>query len=133
VLGTGNRDIRQVTDPLEAARRCANVVFHPFHPNHELFDFVYKDLVGHFHAFQITTGKSHKASANAIMELEEKVGNATMLTFYFLVPSSMFPTFVTRPVKPAGVSCDIYHVSIPNPELERTQAIATDDDDDATN
>lgn len=119
ILGTGKHEIRQVIDPLAAAKSFVNILFHPISPKHELFDFVYQDFDGHFHFFQVTLGKKHTANSAAIKNVEEKVGDASKLSFYFLVPSSNFPKFVTDPVNPkekVGISCNIFHVSIPNPD-----------------
>ena len=123
-LGTGNTEMRQVTDPMNSAISCtrANVVFHPISPTNKLYDFLYKDSRGHFHVFQATVGIKHSANANAIQKLEVKAGGASKVKFYFLVPSSTFPKFFTEPVdpKPHGSFTNIFHVSIPNPTDEQS-------------
>ena len=116
-----------MVDPVDAAKKLANVVFHPISPIHELFDFLYQDSSGHFHVFQATIGKAHTANATKIRELEDKLGSPWSLSFYYLVPSSMFDKFVTTPTDPRRATekvkmpplCNIYHVSIPNPADEQ--------------
>ena len=128
-LGTEDMEMRQVIDPMNSAissTMMANIVFHPISPTNILYDFLYKDSSGHFHVFQATVGGKNSANADAIQELEVKARGASNLSFYFLVPASTFPSFVTNPVepkrKPEGSFKNIFHVSIPNPEDQRSGA-----------
>lgn len=118
-LGTGNKDIWQVADPPQAAADCENVVFHPLRPT--WFHFLYKDSAGHFHVFYASVSQwQTELDPAEIKDLEEKVGDASKLSIYDLVPSTMFPAFVTKPPNPSEVvdvevSCQVYYVSIPKP------------------
>jgi hypothetical protein len=91
-----------------------------------LIDFVYKDTDDVFHAFQATVGATHTANVDAIVELEESVGDPGKLRLYYVVPSDRFPNFSTDPVnprKPVGqrkkrgrptkhARCKIFHVMV---------------------
>ncbi len=119
-LGTGNKDVRAAADPIRAATTCSDVVFYPFNRMaNTLFDFLCTDSVGHFHVFKAVSGASHVVDVDQMKDLHDKVGGASKLSFYFLVQSTRFPSFVTDPPNPvqadAGISCHIYHISIRNP------------------
>lgn len=115
----GCTETREAMDLVEAARSVPNVVFHSTDENYPLIDFIYRDEAGHFHAFQATTSKKHKAQVDLITNLEKQVGDPTKLTLYYLVPSHIFGGFVTRPADPqSDVKCQILIVQIPDPNEE---------------
>jgi hypothetical protein len=123
VLLGGCGEIRSANDVVAAAKERSSVVFYPIDPAHKLIDFVYRDAADHVHAFQVTLARTHSADVDHIRKLERQVGgNPRMLSLYYLVPDIVFDRFVTRPVDPRnpgggieGATCNIYHVSIPNP------------------
>jgi hypothetical protein len=109
---------------IEAAKKTPNTVFYSTDQYLKLIDFVYRDYKNHFHAFQATIGKTHKATPKYIKELQKKVGGGKNLSLYYLVPAETFHGFVTHPVNPGikdeGITCDIYHVKVPKPNDEST-------------
>jgi hypothetical protein len=122
VLLGGCCEIRSARNIVAAAMERSLVVFYPIDPAQKLIDFVYQDSDGHVHAFQVTLAKTHSANLAGILELEQRVGNPGRLSLYYLVPDIIFDRFVTRPIDPRnpgrgteGARCNIYHVSIPNP------------------
>jgi hypothetical protein len=115
----GCASIRLVGDIVESAKaeNNTNVLFHSANRNNRLIDFIYRDEVGHFHAFQATLGKTHTANQNDIHDLEAQVGDPKHLSLYYLVPSDNFTTFLTTPTEPT-VKCEIFHVLFPDPNEE---------------
>ena len=111
--------MRLVGDIVESAKaeNNMNVLLHSANRNNRLIDFIYRDEVGHFHAFQATLRKTHPANQKAIHDLETKVGDPHLLSLYYLVPSDNFMGFVTKPAEPKA-ECEIFHVMLPNPNDE---------------
>ena len=98
------------------------LLFYSSDRRHPLFDFIYKDEKGHFHAFQATVGNTHSAKREHIQALERRVGGAAKLSLYYLVLPSKYDAFMTDPVDPRiqsekghKASCQVFHVVIPNP------------------
>jgi hypothetical protein len=120
-LGGGCTEVRLVGDIVDQAKKRTMVVFRSVNLNNDLVDFLYQDLNGHFHAFQVALAAKHTADVGGIVALEGKVGGHRKLTLYYLVPDSKFDEFLTDPVDPRnppsgeGAKCSIYHVSIPTP------------------
>jgi len=114
----GCNQIRLSTDILLAARSHPNVVFHSTNPTYNLFDFIYQDKDGHYHAFQATMGRTHNANVSMIQDFVAKIGDANA-SLYYLVPTENFNTFVTSPVEPTVEKCKIWHVLVPNPNDEK--------------
>jgi hypothetical protein len=56
-------------DIVEAAKaeNNTNVLFHSANRNNRLIDFIYRDEVGHFHAFQATLGKPTRRTKKTSM------------------------------------------------------------------
>jgi hypothetical protein len=118
----GCTEIRLVSDLFEAvaaskAETGSQILFYPANKSFPLIDFLYKDKKRHFHAFQVTLGRSHDPQVRDIKELEDAIGDASRLSIYFAVPSEHFPSFVTVPRDPkrAGALSNVFHVMIPNP------------------
>jgi hypothetical protein len=106
-------------DIVQAAGQNRNVVFHSVdRRKQKLIDFIYCDANSHFHAFQVTIGKTHTANIDHIKQLQQKAGGGNQLSLYYLVPSQNFSQFVTTPVEPQldnDISCEILHVYVPDP------------------
>ena len=93
-------------------------LFHSCNPNQPLIDFIYKDKVGHFHAFQATTGVKHTIQKKLARDLRAQLGNVT-LSIYYLTPAENFNKFVTAPANPeTDELTTIWHILIPNPNEE---------------
>jgi len=115
----GCSESRWANDIVSSAKANPKIVFHSLDSRHELYDFAYTDSEG-FHAFQVTTGKSHTANVNHIKDLQRSVnkGEKMELFLYYLVPGVNYPAFVASPTDPMsklGVSCKIFHVVIKPP------------------
>ena len=122
VLLGGCCEIRCASNIVTSAKGQSLVVFYPVDPTQKLIDFVYQDSDGHVHAFQVTLAKKHSANVAGIQTLERQVGDPGRLSLYYLVPDIIFDRFVTVPADPRNpgrgserARCNIYHVSIPNP------------------
>ena len=94
----GCASMRLVGDIFESAKaeNNMNVLLHSANRNNRLIDFIYRDEVGHFHAFQATIRKTHPANQKDIHDLETKVGDPKRLSLYYLVPSDNFKTLSRR-------------------------------------
>jgi Fe-S cluster assembly scaffold protein SufB len=130
----GCAEIRLVLNTVAAAAAKPKVLFHSVNASYELIDFMYQDGNNHFHAFQATIGKSHKAERDKIEKLHDAVGSDNKLSIYYLVPGKQFGSFVTTPVNPKEkksdksqqtanpkedvVLWDVWHVMIPDPNGE---------------
>ena len=94
-------------------------LFHSINPKQELYDFIYKDDVGAFHAFQATRAKRHTAPLHMIQTLRNDIGNSR-LALYYLIPADGFDGFVTEPVKPVTDELtSVWHILIPKPNKEK--------------
>jgi hypothetical protein len=114
----GCTNVRQVRDIIAAAKNTPNVLFHSTDPKYPLIDCIYQDNWGNFHAFQATLAGKHKAKRNQIMVLQNKVDNQGQINLYYMVPGQNFEGFVTGPVNPClskAVTCNIWHVSVQDP------------------
>ena len=97
----------------------AMTLFHSIDPNQFLFDFIYKDLNGTLHAFQVTLGKTHRLQRTLIQRLRRIIGDSS-LVLYYLVPAESFVFFVTNPVYPEpDAHTSVWHICIPNPNTEK--------------
>ena len=94
------------------------ILFHSTDLHFPLIDFIYKDDDGTFHAFQATTGQTHRFDEAKLKEYRKVLGTAP-LVLYYLVPQTRFDKFVTEPVNPkADRYTRILHVSISKPNSE---------------
>ena len=92
--------MRQVYNITQAANKEPGVLFHSSKPNYPLFDFIYQDGKGAFHAFQATLAREgHTATVKLIRVLEKEVGGPNILNLYYLVPQPNFDGFSTDPFK----------------------------------
>jgi hypothetical protein len=125
VLG-GCTEMRSVPDVIAAAQQRKMVVFHPVHSEDSPFDFLYQDSKGRFRAFlAVLANRARPVNAGALLRLEDAAGGPDKLTMYYMVPSFHFSKFTLESFDdgsgknpPAGVklpSCDVVHVSIPDP------------------
>jgi hypothetical protein len=97
-------------------------LFHSINPNHKLFDFIYKDNSGTFHAFQATLDEQHDAKQDSIRALREMPGNPPFVLSY-LIPQEQFGGFVTKPTNPEiGELSSAWHILIPNPNREQNSS-----------
>jgi hypothetical protein len=96
------------------------ILFHSVDPKHPLFDFIYKDNKGTFHAFQVTLGKTHLAPAAQIETLRSRLGTSR-LAIYYVIPSDHLNNFVTIPANPTRKEdrlTSFWHILVPNPREE---------------
>jgi hypothetical protein len=125
VLG-GCTEMRSVYDAVAAAQQRKMVVFHPIQFEDSPFDFLYQDSRGRFRAFRaVLANRARPVNAGALLRLEDAAGGPDKLNMYYMVPSFHFPNFTLESFDdgsgqnpPAGVkkpSCDVVHVSIPDP------------------
>ena len=122
VLLGGCHTIRLVVDSArEAIQGDPMTLFHSDNSKHKLFDFIYKDTDGMFHAFQVTLAKVHRAQREHIQELRRTVGTSTRLAIYYVIPADHHNNFVTDPANPtrrADRLTSFWHILIPNPREE---------------
>jgi hypothetical protein len=114
-----------------AKATTAKVLFHSTSKQCPLIDFLYKDEMDHFHAFQVTHGKSHTAQVEYIKKLEALVGDASKLSIYYVVPDFRFKEFTTEPKDPTNPKngpkalCTIFNVEIPDPNASYRTSTTT--------
>jgi len=127
----GCGESKWTNDIVSSALTTPNVVFHSVNATHPLYDFAYTDSKG-FHAFQVTTGKKHSASIDAIIALIKKVqklGRGEKTFLYYLVTAENYVSFVTSPASPTanpqvsainrgGEKITIYYVMVGDPSQE---------------
>jgi hypothetical protein len=106
-----------VAEALNQNQNVPFVIFHSTDRQYKLIDFLYKDRSGHFHAFQVTLSEKHTANVKHIKRLEARVGGASKLSLYYLVPSEKYDVFKTKPVDPnvRVAKCNIWVVMIKPP------------------
>ena len=105
---------------LEAVAGDSMTLFHSVNTRHELFDFIYKDIKGMFHAFQVTLGKTHAVDSDQIKTLRKTLGTSR-LALYLVIPADHHNNFVTIPANPrlkGDKLTSIWHILIPNPREE---------------
>jgi hypothetical protein len=76
-----------------------NILFHSVNRSQELIDFMYRDMSGHYHAFQATIDGNHTGDETAVKKLEHQLGGGENLSRIFLVPGDQFMTFVKHRLK----------------------------------
>jgi hypothetical protein len=104
----------------EAIQGDPMTLFHSVDPRHPLFDFIYKDTDGTFHAFQVTLGRTHRAPREQIEGLRRTLGSSP-LAIYYVIPADHHNDFVTDPANPtrrADRLTSFWHILIPNPREE---------------
>jgi hypothetical protein len=114
----GCKEVRMVPDIPKAAKEHPMILFHSTDPQHPLYDFMYYNSTdATYHAFQVTTGKTHDAKVLGFKGLRKELGNSS-LDFYYLVPEEKFKAFYTTVnVTPAkdDVHTRVWHVLISKP------------------
>jgi hypothetical protein len=76
-------------DSVAAARCKKNAVFQSSDYQHVIYDYMYCDDNGIFHAFQVACCQTHKTDGEKIQQLQVDVGGAG-LQFHYLVSSYQY-------------------------------------------
>lgn len=114
------RTVARVSNMIEEVRTdtSQNFLYYSKDEREPLIDMIFRVDDG-FHAIQSTIAKSHKAKADKIRTLKERLqlGDGSNLRIYFGVPTSRFEEFVTDPANPLLDESDlsnvyIYHISV---------------------